>query len=223
MAGMRRSDRHTDSYDNERRYPRSRPSEPASYRDLEGRLITVRSQRDEAQKTAQVKAEEAQRNHQLYLEEQEKRQTTLTLYHETQREVDHYLALYNQEKTHSLQWQTKYEEAEAQSQHYLTLYQEAQTELKFERRSKAGIKGWETRRRRENERLKQEIADMMGVLRDSMARESAAADALEEVADRMGRIQSLVDSVEADTSDHPLGLLQKFQRIWQAVKDILAE
>jgi hypothetical protein len=39
----------------------------------------------------------------------------------------------------------------------------------------------------------------------------------------MDRIQTLVDSVEEDSQSNPLSLLQKFKRIWQAVKDILAE
>ena len=223
MAGMRRADRRDSSFDHAVHHPRSRPAEPASYHDLKGRLVTVRSQRDEAQAEAKAQAAEAERNHQLYLEEQANYQSALVLQQEAEQSAAAYLDLFNQQKAESLQWQTRYETAQAESQHYLTLYQETQSQLKLERRSKAGIKGWETRRKRENERLKQEIAEMMGVLRDSMARESEAADALENVASRMERIQSLVDSVESEGDDHPLGLLQKFQRIWRAVKEILAE
>lgn len=120
--------------------------------------------------------------------------------------------------------QVQYETVLAERDQYITLYNEAQDQLKFERRSKAGIKGWETRRKRENEKLKQEIAEMMVLMRDSLAREETAISNLEEMATRMDRIQHLVDSVEDDTTDgNPISLLQKFRRIWQAVQDILAE
>jgi len=42
---------------------------------------------------------------------------------------------------------SKYEEANVQCTHYLNLYNETQEQLKYERRSKASIKGWETRRK----------------------------------------------------------------------------
>ncbi|MDB9528923.1 hypothetical protein PN498_23220 [Oscillatoria sp. CS-180] len=221
--GMRRTDRRDNSYDNSVKYPHSRSSEPVSPHHAESLLATIRSQRDEAKQQAQKKAEEAERSYQLYSEEQQRYQSTLTLYQEEQEKAASYLTLYDQEKIQSGQWLAKYEEAQAESQKYLALYTEAETQLKFERRSKAGIKGWETRRKRENERLKQEIADMMVVLRDSMAREGEAVTALEEVAGRMDRIQSLVNSVDDETDDTPLGMLQKLKRIWQAIKDIMAE
>ena len=116
-----------------------------------------------------------------------------------------------------------YETAETERQHYLTLYNQAQDELKFERRSKAGIKGWEARRKRENDRLKQEIAEMTVLLRDSMNREEGALTNLEAIATRMDRIQSLVNSVDEEPGDNAISFLQKLQRIWQAVKEILAE
>ncbi len=120
--------------------------------------------------------------------------------------------------------EVQYKTVLAERDQYITLYNEAQDQLKFERRSKAGIKGWETRRKRENEKLKQEIAEMMVLMRDSLAREETAIGNLEEMATRMDRIQHLVDSVEDDTTDgNPIGLLQKFRRIWQAIQDILAE
>lgn len=117
----------------------------------------------------------------------------------------------------------QFETIQAERDQYITLYNEAQSQLKFERHSKAGIKGWETRRKRENERLKQEIGEMTVLLRDSIARKDAAIGNLEELANRMDRIQNLVDSVEATSTDTPIGLLQKFKRIWQAIQDILAE
>ncbi len=159
----------------------------------------------------------------LYQEEQQKYQSTLTLYREVQTQTESYLTLYNQEQTRSSDLLVKFEAAETGRQNYLTLYTEAQTQLKLERRSKAGIKGWETRRKRENERLKQEIGEMTVFLRDSLARKEEAVNHLDELAERMDRIQCLVDSVDEESTSNPLGLLQKFNRIWRAVKGILAE
>ncbi|MGB3615162.1 MAG: hypothetical protein WBA10_15320, partial [Elainellaceae cyanobacterium] len=70
--------------------------------------------------------------------------------------------------------------------------------------------------------LKQEIGEMTLLLRDSLERRDAAVGNLEELATRMDRIQNLVDSVE-DGVDTPIGLLQKFRRIVQTVREILAE
>ncbi|PZV03638.1 MAG: hypothetical protein DCF22_26040 [Leptolyngbya sp.] len=61
------------------------------------------------------------------------------------------------------------------------------------------------------------------MLRDSMHREEGALTNLDAIATRMDRIQSLINSVDEEPADNPLGLLQKFKRIWQTVKDILAE
>ena len=166
---------------------------------------------------------QADQNHQLYRDEQQQHQSTLDLYHDVQAKANSYLTLYDKEKTRSKELLVKYEQAQIETQHYLTLYNEAQTQLKFERRSKAGIKGWETRRKRENERLKQEIGEMTFLLRDSLARKDQAINNLEALAERMDRIQTLVNSVEAESDNNPLGLVQKLKRIWQAVKDILAE
>jgi chromosome segregation ATPase len=159
----------------------------------------------------------------LYQEEQQKYQSTLTLYQEAQTEAQSYLSLYDQEKARTSELLVQFETVQAERDQYITLYNEAQSQLKFERRSKAGIKGWETRRKRENERLKQEIGEMAVLLRDSIARRDAAIGNLEELANRMDRIQNLVDSVEDTSTDTPLGLVQKFKRIWQAIQDILAE
>ncbi|WP_171974638.1 hypothetical protein [Leptolyngbya sp. 'hensonii'] len=62
-----------------------------------------------------------------------------------------YIALYTEEKTRADDLLVQFQQAQTQTQHYMTLYQEAQTQLTVERRSKAGIKGWETCRKWENE------------------------------------------------------------------------
>lgn len=234
---MRRADRHDDSYDNSIRHATSRQSEPISPHELKSLLLKARSDRDELRQRTQeleqqhqtaltLYQEEQQRYHAtftLYQEEQERYRTTLTLYQEVQTQTQSYLTLYNQEQARSLELAAKYETAETERQHYLTLYNQAQDELKIERRSKAGIKGWETRRKRENERLKQEIAEMTVILRDSMNREEDALTNLDAIATRMDRIQSLINSVDEEPGDNAIGFLQKLQRIWQAVKEILAE
>ncbi len=153
---------------------------------------------------------------------QEKQQAALTKYEEAQQQAQSYLDLYNQETARSGELLITLETVQGERDRYITLYTEAQSDLKFERRSKAGIKGWETRRKRENERLRKEIGEMTVLLRDSLERKETAIGNLEELAGRMDRIQSLVDSVE-EGDDTPIGLLQKFQRIWQTVRDILAE
>lgn len=185
--------------------------------------MTLRAQKAEFEQRAQKSEQQVEQTQQLYLEEQQKYQSTLVLYEEAQTEAQSYLSLYNEEKVRSGELLVKYEAVQVEREHYLMLYNEAQTQLKQERRSKAGIKGWETRRKRENELLKQEISEMTVLLRDSLARKEEAIGHLEEMADRMDRIQNLVDSVEGDPTSNPIGLLQKFKRIWQAVKDILAE
>jgi len=234
---MRRADRRDDSDDNSIHNPTSRQSEPTSPHELRSLLLKARSDRDEIRQSNQTLEQKAQQNHQLYLEAQQKQQTALTLYQEEQQrycstltlyqeahtQAQSYLTLYNQEQAQTIALSAKYEIAAAERQNYFTLYNQAQDDLKFERRSKAGVKGWETRRKRENERLNQEIGEMTLLLRDSMNREEGALINLDAIATRMDRIQSLVNSVEAEPTNNPLGLLQKFQRIWQTVKDILAE
>lgn len=192
---MKRADRHDDSYDNSMANPRSQQSAPSSYHELKASLATVRSQKAELQQRVQ----------------------------ETETQAESYLILYNEEKSRSSELLLKYEQAQVETQHYLTLYTETQAQLKLERRSKAGIKGWETRRKRENQRLKQEIGEMTLLLHDSLARKDQAIAHLDDLAERMDRIQRLVDSVEGDPTNNPANLLQKVARIWQAIKDILAE
>ncbi|MBD2101622.1 hypothetical protein [Leptolyngbya sp. FACHB-261] len=248
---MRRSDRHDDSHDNSVNNPQSRRLEPTSPQESKQLLMTLRAQKNELQEKIKETEQKAEQNHQLYLQEQEQSQTTLTLYQEEQQRYQSTLTLYQEEQQRYQSTLTLYQEAQTQAQSYLTLYDqekvyrsellvklettqterdqyfnlynESQTQLKFERRSKAGIKGWETRRKRENERLKQEIGEMTVLLRDSISRRDVAINNLEELANRMDRIQNLVDSVEGSTADSPIGLVQKFKRIWQAIQDILAE
>jgi hypothetical protein len=153
--------------------------------------------------------ERTAQNYQLYLGEQQNYQQTLYLY--------------DQEKTKSTELLTKYNEADAKRVQYLTLYNETQVQLKYERRSKAGIKGWETRRKRENQQLKQEIGEMTVLLHESLTRKDEAVDSLYLLAGRMDRIQQLVDSVEVESTNSPVGLIQKLRLIWISIKDILTE
>lgn len=171
--------------------------------------------------------EEAKSQATLYLTQfqdvQTQAQANFALYEEAKTQSQSYLTLYQSEKERGDRLLISFEEVQAERDRYLVLYNESQDELKFERRSKAGIKGWETRRKRENQRLKQEIAEMTVLLRDSLERKDEAVDSLYAVAERMDRIQRLVDSVDEDSTTNPVGMIQKFQRIWQAVRDILAE
>ncbi|MEH2333425.1 hypothetical protein [Nostoc sp.] len=153
--------------------------------------------------------EQVTQNYRFYIDEQQSHQQTL--------------CLYNEEKARATELLTKYDAANSEREMYLTLYNEAKAELKHERRSKASIKGWETRRKAENEKLKREIAQMVVLLRDSLASKDEAVNNLYVVAERMDRIQSLVDSVEEETTNNPIGLVQKFKRIWLAIKDTLSE
>jgi chromosome segregation ATPase len=163
--------------------------------------------------TCQLEANELKervtQNYQFYVDEQQSHKQTL--------------CLYNEEKAKATELLTKYDAANSEREIYLSLYNEAKAELKYERRSKASIKGWETRRKAENERLKREIAQMVVLLRESLQRKDEAVNSLYIVAERMDRIQSLVDSVEEETTNNPMGLVQKFKRIWLAIKDILSE
>jgi chromosome segregation ATPase len=220
---MRRADRRDSNDDNAVRNLRSHQPEPLSDRESKQLVMTLRAQKNELQQRVQETEQRVEQTRQQYLEEQQRYQTTLTLYQEAQTQAQSYLALYDQEKAKTSELWVQFETVQAERDQYLTLYNEAQSQLKFERRSKAGIKGWETRRKRENERLKQEIGEMAVLLRDSIARRDAAIGNLEELANRMDRIQNLVDSVEDTSTDTPIGLVQKFKRIWQAIQDILAE
>ncbi|MGJ5631276.1 hypothetical protein [Nostoc sp. CALU 1950] len=163
--------------------------------------------------TCQLEANELKervtQNYNFYIDEQKSHQQTL--------------CLYNEEKARATEFITKYEAVNSEREMYLSLYNETKAELKYERRSKASIKGWETRRKAENERLKREISQMVVLLRESLESKDEAVNSLYVVAERMDRIQSLVDSVEEETTNNPIGLVQKFKRIWLAIKDILSE
>ncbi|MEA5449082.1 hypothetical protein VB780_10915 [Leptolyngbya sp. CCNP1308] len=191
--------------------------------DVKQLLSTIRSQRDEAKDQVVEKARQLEESQTLYQEQQEKLQSTIVLYQETQEQANSYLALYTEEQARSSDLEVRYNEARQESENYLVLYKQIEQELKIERRSKAGIKGWETRRKRENERLKQEIGEMAIVLRESLTKKDQAIQSLENVAARMDRIQRLVDSVDDEAANNPVGMLQKFQRVWAAVREIMAE
>jgi hypothetical protein len=147
----------------------------------------------------------------LYVIEKDKNQQTVCLYED--------------EKRRAVELIAKYEEADSQRRKYFLLYSETQTQLKHERKSKAGIRSWETRRKLENQRLKEEIAEMTVLLRESLLRKGEAVDNLYALADRMDQMQQLVDSVEDESEAvvHQTGLRQKIKRIWMSIQDILAE
>jgi hypothetical protein len=223
MPGMRRADRRNSSDDHSIQHPHTERTEPTSTKELRQLLSNVRSQRDEAKDQIVAKEQQLEESQRAYQEQQEKLQSAIVLYRETQEQASSYLALYTEEKARSSDLEVQYNEAYQESQNYLVLYKQIEQELKIERRSKAGIKGWETRRKRENERLKQEIGEMAIVLRESLTKKDQAIQSLEDVAARMDRIQSLVDSVDGEGANNPVGMLQKFQRIWAAVREILVE
>jgi DNA repair exonuclease SbcCD ATPase subunit len=200
-----------------------RQPEPVSSKELRQLLTNIRSQRDEAKDQVAEKARQLEESQTLYREQAEKLQSTIVLYQETQEQASSYLALYTEEKARSSELEIQHNQASQESQNYLTLYKQIEQELRTERRSKAGIKGWETRRKRENERLKQEIGEMAIVLRESLTKKDQAIQSLEDVATRMDRIQRLVDSVDGEVANNPVGMLQKLQRVWVAVREILAE
>ena len=174
----------------------------------------------------------------LYKEEQQRRQSVMfefqevqtqsqsyfTLYQEAQVQSQSYLTMYQGEKIKGDKLTIKFEEVAGSRDRYLTLYNESQLQLKTERKSKAGIKGWETRRKKENAKLKKEISEMAIILRDSMERKDEAINSLYAVAERMDRIQQMVELVDDDTTaTNPIGMMKKLQRMWQAIKEVLAE
>jgi hypothetical protein len=214
-------------------------------------LVRIQQESETYQLKATDWEESAAQNHLLYFKEQQKHQQIfclyneekaratewlakyeeanahrkqyLSLYNDEQQKYQQTLCLYNEEKARATEWLAKYEEANAQREQYLTLYNDAKEQLKYERRSKASIKGWETRRKRDNERLKWEIGEMTLLLRESLARKDEAVNNLYVVAERMDRIQQLVDSVEEESANTPISLLQKLKHIWLAIKEILGE
>jgi len=183
--------------------------EQVKYREANSQIVLVGKNLQKYEIEMQVLEERVQQNYQMYLEEQEKYQNTLSLY--------------SDEKAKTSQLSIKFEEVAADRDKYINLYKEAQTELKFERRSKASIKGWQTRRKTENQQLKEEITEMIVLLQQSIGSKDEAINNLYVVAERMDRIQSLLDSTEEETTNNPVGIIQKFKRIWLAIQEILAE
>jgi hypothetical protein len=193
MPGMRRADRQSSNDDNERKYPQSRQPEPASPHELRQQLMTVRCQRDEAK--TEVKALKMQQE----IEQQEFQNT---------------LFLYNEEKSKSTEFFAKYIEADAQQIKYFDLYSESQLQLKEARKTIAGLRGWSTRRKKENENLKQEISGMVVQLRESYTREDEAIKNLYGLADRMDKIQKILDPVnEADVSVEQLARISVLLKV----------
>ena len=197
MSGMPRADRRDSNYDNTINNPQSRQVEASPSRELNQVLMTVRSQRDEAK--AEIKILKDQR-------EGERQEFQNTLF------------LYNEEKSKSAELLAKYIDADAQQAKYLDLYSESQLKLKEARKTIAGLRGWSTRRKKENEKLKQDISEMVVRLRDSFIREDEAIRNLYGLADRMDKIQKVLDPVnEADVS------VEQLARISVLLKVILDE
>lgn len=224
---MRRADRRDENYDNSVNNPQSKQKEPTSPKEFEQIVRNLRFDchdlrdrvKEEQQRTLEV---QQQYNSAIVLYEQEKSQLLVKV-EEVKEQRQQYFSLYEQANQEREQYITLYQQTQQERDNYLTLYNQAIADLKFERRSKAGIKGWETRRKRENERLKQEIAEMTVILRDSLERKEEAVESLYTLANRMDRIQRLVDSVEDTSNSNPLSMIEKLKRAWQAVKEILAE
>jgi chromosome segregation ATPase len=237
MTGMRNNDRRTPSDRNEIDHPRSNRTEPTPRHELEHRILHLLSDKNEMKEKLKDKDKEiAETSSQLVIFK-EKSQTfelrinlldnrvreTEQLFSEEQQKYEQVTHLYQTEQARAQEFLAKYEEADAERSKYLLLYQDVQGQLIHERRSKAGIKGWETRRKKENERLKKEIGEMTVLLRDSLARKDAAINNLYILAERMDRIQDLMDSVEEESDGNFFTFPQKLKRIWSAIKDILSE
>ncbi|MEB3273873.1 MAG: hypothetical protein VKJ85_08830 [Prochlorothrix sp.] len=234
---MKRNDRKTSSDDNAVNHLRSQQAEPIPPGEYKQRYLAARAtvkERDEklqrvsaALVTTQEQFAVVQQQYEVVQNEivvwQGKVQENEQLYRAEQARYQETLGLYNQERDRANSLLAQYEAADAERAQYLVLYEDTLAELEFEKRSKAGIKGWETRRKRENERLKQEIAELAILLRDSLDRKEEAIANLETMASRMDRIQNLVNSVESGTKEGQANLLEKLRRIWVSIKEILAE
>lgn len=190
------------------------------------RFTLLKSQQQTWQRSNTQLAQISQRleSSQLEVNEWKERVTTYQqLYLVEQENYAQLTCSYEEEKRRALELIAKYEEADAQRIKYFVLYDETQAQLKKERKSKAGIRSWETRRKQENQRLKEEIAEMTVLLRDSLARKGEAVENLYALADRMDQMQKLVDVEEEESTVHQTGLRQKLKRIWMTIQDILAE
>jgi hypothetical protein len=235
-----RNDRGTPNSDNERNFYRSKSKEPTTREELIQQKMNaiakwseVKIERDEWKQKAQNNEAAAiqllDTQQQLQLSEARSREIYLQteenyrLYLKEQEQYQAIFNLYNQEQTRSTELLIQYQEANTLKLHYLAKYDELQTKLKAERQSKASIKGWQTRRKNENERLKQQIGDMVILLRDSLERKEESINHLYLIGDRMDRIQRLMDSVEQESNRDPVKLLEKLMRVWLVVQKILAE
>ena len=177
MSGIPRADRRDSNHDNKVNHPQSLQVEPSPPRELNQVLMTVRSQRDEAKD--ELKKLKSQQD----TERQEFQNT---------------LFLYNEEKSKSAELLTKYIEADTQQAKYLSLYTESQLKLKEAIKTIAGLRGWSTRRKKENENLKQKISGMVVQLRDSYTREDEAIRNLYGLAERMDKIQKILDPINEE-------------------------
>jgi hypothetical protein len=186
-------------------------SQRQNSREIETQIVHIPQKFGSSQLEVNEWKERAMQYQQLYLGEQEK--------------YIHKTCSYEEEQKRAIELIKKYEEADSQRIKYFTLYSETQAQLKKERKSKAGIRSWETRRKVENQRLKEEIAEMTVLLRESLLRKGEAVDNLYALADRMDQMQQLVDSVEDESGVvvHQTGIRQKLKRIWMSIQDILAE
>jgi hypothetical protein len=177
MSAMRRADRQTPNDDNARKYPQIRKDESTSPQELKQVLMTVRSNLVEAKdeiKTLKIQQED----------DQQKIQETFELY--------------RQEKDKSIEILFKYSESERQKIQHFDLYTESQLKLKEARKTIASLKGWATRRKKENDNLKQKISGMVIQLRESYTREDEAIKNLYGLAERMDKIQKVLDPVNEE-------------------------
>ncbi|MCC5663296.1 hypothetical protein LC653_04945 [Nostoc sp. CHAB 5784] len=226
---MKRGDRRDSNHSNAVNNPRSTQKEPASSHELELSLMTVptnidetASQRDEWKEHEKEYQEAASQ----LVHVQQEIQTYQIEANKLKKCISQNYRFYIDEKNNhqdTLYFYTKYELVNSEREMYLSLYNKAQAKLKHEQHSKASIKGWETRRKADNEQLKWEIAQMVVLLRESLESKDKAVNSLYVVAERMDRIQSLVDSLEEETTNNPIGLVQKFKSIWLVIKDIFSE
>lgn len=239
MPGMRNNDRKTQSQRNEDKNPlRSKKPDPGmTYPELQQKVLHLRSNNEELNKELKEKSkiiEEVSSQMTIFQSKSQDFESKINqlasrvqenhqLFSQAQKQYEQITHLYQIEQLRAQELLAKYEEANAERSKYLSLYNDVQDQLKYERRSKAGIKGWETRRKRENERLKQEIREMTILLRDSLERKDTAIKDLYVFAERMDRIQELMDSVEEESDGNFFTFPQKLKRIWFAIKDILSE
>ncbi|MGQ9865231.1 MAG: hypothetical protein ACUVSQ_02950 [Pseudanabaenaceae cyanobacterium] len=226
MAPMRNlSDHRSASERNAQKHPESQQkiAEPVSAKEWQQRYRNVSSRLAEVESNLQQTQGEAQAWETVVWQDLERQ-----VQQERQRAWNAQCVMQALQEDQQL-WAWQYQQAVAGQRQFQTLYQQSQEELyrvrdelKFERRSKASIKGWETRRKAENERLKKEIADTIKVLQQSMEREEEATLTLRTIAGRMDRIQTLVSGLDTETAS-PKNLLEKFWKIWQAIQEILRE